>query len=120
MHTSRSTMQELFILGIDDPPSLGKLSVLRTAEGEKIKIIEAVAPQWLVLGDLLEFDSRGIKLELIRATHPTDPLACCKDMLQHWLDGHGVRPCSWRKLIELLQDCDLAELAKQVHSACTE
>ena len=102
---------------IDGPLSLGKLSVLQTAKGKKIKIIEAVAPQWLILGDLLEFDARGNKLDLIKATYPADPLACCRDMFQHWLDGHGVRPCSWRKLIELLEDCDLAELAKQVHSA---
>ena len=92
---------------IDGPLSLGKLSVLQTAKGKKIKII----------GDLLEFDARGNKLDLIKATHPADPLACCRDMFHHWLDGHGVRPCSWRKLIELLEDCDLAELAKQVHSA---
>ena len=91
--------------------------MLTTAEGKQIKIIETVAPQWLVLGDLLESDGRGNKLELIRITHPSDPLACCRDMFQHWLAGHGVRPCSWRKLIELLEDCDLAELAKQVYSA---
>lgn len=100
----------------DATPTLGKLSILRTAEGKRIKIIEVVAPQWLVLGDLLEFDNRGIKLGLIRATHPCDPLACCRDMFQYWLDGHGVRPCSWSKLLELLEDCDLAELAKELHS----
>lgn len=100
----------------DATPTLGKLSILRTARGKRINIIEAVALQWLVLGDLLEFDSRGIKLGLIKATHPSDPLACCRDMLQYWLDGHGVRPCSWRKLVELLEDCDLAELAKELQS----
>ena len=94
--------------------------MLTTAEGKKIKIIEAVAPQWLILGDLLEFDGRGNKLESIRVTHPSNPLTCCRDMFQHWLAGHGVRPCSWRKLIELLEDCDLAELAKQVQLACNE
>ena len=106
-----------FNIDLDATPTLGRLSVLRTAEGKKIKIIEAVAPRWQTLGDQLEFDSRGIKLGLIKATHPTDLIACCREMFQHWLNGHGVRPCSWHKLIELLEDCDLAELAKEVHSA---
>ena len=103
----------------DATPTLGKLSVLRTAEGQKIKVIESVAPLWQSLGDLLEFDSSGSKLRLIKATHPNDPKACCRDMFQHWLDGNGVRPCSWRKLIELLEDCDLHDLVAAVRSACS-
>ena len=93
--------------------------MLRTAEGQKIKVIESVAPLWQSLGDLLEFDSSGSKLRLIKATHPDDPKACCRDMFQHWLIGNGVRPCSWRKLIELLEDCDLDDLAAGVRSACS-
>ena len=103
----------------DATPTLGKLSVLKTAAGKKIKIIESVAPLWQSLGDQLEFDSCGSKLGLIKATHPTDPKACCRDMFQHWLNGNGVRPCSWRKLIELLEDCDLDDLAAEVRSACS-
>ena len=93
--------------------------MLKTAEGKKIKIIESVAPLWQSLGDQLEFDSCGSMLRLIKATHPTDPKACCRDMFQHWLNGNGVRPCSWRKLIEMLEDCDLDDLAAQVRLACT-
>jgi hypothetical protein len=93
--------------------------VLKTAEGKKIKVIESVAPVWQSLGDLLEFDSSGSKLGLIKATHPNDPKECCRDMFQHWLNGNGVRPCSWGKLIELLEDCDLDDLAAGIRSACT-
>ena len=35
-------------------------------------------------------------------------------MFRHWLNGNGVRPCSWRKLIELLEDCDHEVLAKEI------
>ena len=102
----------------DATPTLGKLSVLKTAEGKKIKIIESVAPLWQSLRDQLEFDKSGSKLGLIKATHPNDPKACCRDMFQHWLNGNGVRPCSWRKLIELLDDCDFEGLTAEVQSVC--
>ena len=87
--------------------------------GKKIRIIETVTPKWQRLGDQLEFDKSGTKLAVIKATHSNDPEACCRDMFQHWLNGNGVKPCSWRKLIELLEDCDLEELAAEVQSACT-
>ena len=101
----------------DATPSLAKLAVLRTAEGKKIKIIERVAPFWQSLGDQLDFDKSGSKLALIKAEHPTNPEACCRAMFQHWLNGNGVRPCSWRKLVELIDDLDQEVLAQEIQTA---
>jgi hypothetical protein len=97
-------------------PSLGKLSLLRTAHGKKIKIIERVAPFWQSLGDQLDFDESGSKLKSIKADHSTSE-ACCRAMFQHWLSGNGVTPCSWRKLIELLNDLDQVVLAQDIQNA---
>ena len=98
-------------------PILGKLTVLRTPEGIKINTIKKVTPKWQTLGDQLEFDESGSELELIKAKYPNDPEACCRSMFQHWLKGNGVRPCSWSKLIELLEDCDLEVLASEISAA---
>ena len=106
----------LIFLNTDSQPTLAKLAVLRTAEGEKIKIIERVAPFWQSLGDQLEFDTRGSKLSLIKADHSTSE-ACCRAMFQHWLNGNGVTPCSWGKLIELLDNLDEEVLAQQIQNA---
>ena len=107
------------ISSTDATPTLAKLLILKTPEGKKIKIISIVAPQWQVLGDQLDFDEYGGKLDLIRASNPADLEACCREMFQHWLKGNGVRPCSWRKLIELLEDCDFEVLADQVNAVFT-
>ena len=57
---------------------------------------------------------------IIVAKHYTnDPEACCREMFKHWLNGNGVKPCSWRKLIELFEDCDFDVLAEQVNSIFT-
>ena len=90
---------------------------MKTAEGKKIKIISAVAPRWQELGDQLEFDEFGAKLDAIKTKNSNDPEACCREMFQHWLKGNGVKPCSWHKLIELLEDCDFEVLAEQVRAA---
>ena len=105
------------IITLDAKPTLAKLAVLRTAEGKKIKIIERVAPFWQSLGDQLDFDESGSKLALIKAEHPTNPEACCRAMFQHWLNGNGVKPCSWRKLVELIDDLDQEVLAQEIQTA---
>ena len=101
---------------IDATPTIRKLSMLKTTEGKKIRIISAVASRWQELGDQLDFDEFGAKLDTIKNKNHGDPEACCREMFQHWLKGSGVRPCSWRKLIELLKDCDFDVLAGQVTS----
>ena len=101
----------------DATPTLAKLSLLRTAGGKKIKIIERVAPSWQSLGDQLDFDESGSRLALIKAEYPTNPVACCRAMFQHWLNGNGVTPCSWRMLIELLDVLDQEVLAQEIQSA---
>ena len=98
----------------DATPTLAKLSVLRTVQGKKIHIINRLAPCWHRLGALLDFDERGTQLDTIEKTHPTDPKTCCQAMFQHWMNGNGVKPCSWRTLIELLQDCDQQALAEEI------
>jgi hypothetical protein len=104
------------ILHSDAKPTLAKLGVLRTTQGKKIKIIERVAPFWQRLGDQLEFDESGSKVTTIKADHSTSE-ACCRAMFQHWLNGNGLTPCSWRTLIDLLDDLDEVVLAQDIQSA---
>ena len=101
----------------DAKPTLANLRLLRTAQGKKIKIIERVSPFWQTIGDQLDFDDRGSKLALIKAEYPTNPVACCRAMFQHWLSGNGLTPCSWRTFIDLLNDLDEAVLAQDIQSA---
>ena len=99
----------------DSTPSLASLSMLR-AGNKKIQIIKTLAPDWNDFGVLLDFDEAGTELDSIEKAHPTDK-ARCKAMFQHWLKGNGVRPCSWRKLIQLLEDCDQDLLAEEIQDA---
>jgi hypothetical protein len=108
-----------FVSITDATPNLKNLSMMKIAEGKKIKIISSVASRWKVLGDQLEFDEFGAKLEVIKTKNLNDPEECCCDMFQYWLNGNGARPCSWRKLIELLEDCDFEVLAQRVNSVFT-
>ena len=98
-------------------PTLAQLTRMKTTTGEKIKIIESVAPQWKELGDLLDLDPEGRTLKLIEANiQLRGHVACCWEMFVTWLQGKG-REATWEVLIELLDDIDQSELAKTVTTA---
>ena len=84
---------------------------------EEVRIIESMATQWKELGRLLNFDTGGHTLRNIEATYQLEgPIACCREMLMHWLMGNG-KETTWNILIELLEDIGQSELAKQVTAA---
>ena len=97
-------------------PTLAQLTTLKMKKGEKIKIIESVAPRWKNLGDLLDLDAEGRTLELIEANQQKDHVACCREMFVYWLKGKG-KEATWGVLFELLDDIDQSELARKVKTA---
>ena len=72
---------------------------------------------WEILGDLLLSDGRGSNLESFQDEFPFDPEGCCRTMFQLWIQGNGVKPCSWRKLIEVIQDCGQEALTEEIRTA---
>ena len=106
----------LFLPFSDSQPTIAQLSLLKTADG-KIRIISQLAPRWRDLGYIMNFDATGAEIETIDQKYRGDPKECCRAMFQLWLNGYGVRPCSWGTLIELLEDCEQEALAEDIQSA---
>jgi hypothetical protein len=89
--------------------------MIKTRSGEKIEIIKSLAPEWKSFGVHFNFDDMGSQLSLIEAQHgQSNPQACCRDMMIHWLLGNGEQPTTWRTLLALLEDGERAYLAEQV------
>ena len=103
---------------IDATPTLADLSVLQTSK-PKIYIIKQISPHWRDLGSVMNFDPTGAEIDTIEQKYCGDPKDCCRAMFQHWLKGNGVRPCSWHKLIGLLEDIDNRALAEEIQTALT-
>ena len=75
-----------------------------------------MAPFWQRLGSLLDFDDYGTELDIIDKRYRSDPEACCRAMLQHWLKGNGIKPCSWQMMVELIKDADQETLAEEIET----
>ena len=51
---------------------------------------------------------------IIGAHHPSDPEACCIEMMQKWLGGRGRQPVNWATLVRVLRDAEFSVLAGDV------
>ena len=108
----------MFSFQLDCRPSLRDLTMLKTSDGERFEIIKSLSPDWKAFGVLLNFDDLGSHLSLIEAQHgQTNPLACCRAMMIHWIAGNGEQPTTWRKLLDLLVDGERARLSEQIRQA---
>lgn len=101
---------------IDMKPRIAQLMRLKTTRGEKVNIIELMAPIWKDIGYLMDLDQTGRKVECIEAEHVHKQNGlhiCCRELFKLWLDTPDA---TWRNLIELLVDTEQTQLAKQVKS----
>ena len=102
-------------LSPDSRPTLHQLTKMMTPSGKTIEIIKYIAADWHDrVGIHLNFDPTGRTLALIRARHPSDPEACCTDMMKEWLEGRGRRPVNWATLVRVLKDGEFSVLAEDV------
>ena len=93
------------------------LSNFKSKSGERINIINRVSPHWSEFAVQLDFDNDGTTMQTIDKVCGPDPEACCKEMMREWLSGKGRQPVTWELLVEILKDCELGVLAKQVEEA---
>jgi len=97
--------------------TMANLMSLKTADGDKIEIIETVAPDWKTVGYLMDFDPDGRKVNLIAAEHAHERnhlLTCCQEIFKLWLLREDA---TWEKLNELLIDSGHKVLAERVMDA---
>ena len=101
----------------DMKPRMAQLMKLKTTKGERVNIIESIAPVWKDVGYLMDLDPEGRKVEHIEAEHAHKPNGlhiCCREMFKLWLDSPDA---TWQNVIELLVDSEQQVLAEQVKDA---
>lgn len=105
------------MLSVDEKPTLGKLRILKAANQNKINVIKKISSKWIEFGDVLEFSDDSINFDSIKEKCGNDPEKCCREIFDFWIKGNGVQPCTWGKLIELLDMIDESNLAEEIKNA---
>ncbi len=95
---------------------MSQLDSIKTKDGTQIKIIEGLSNSWEKFGCMLDFDSSGRTVRAIEKDKRGKTEDCLREVLSRWLDRKDKQPptCTWRHLIELIEDCELGYLASQI------
>ena len=93
------------------------LGSLKPRAGGRVNIIDQVAPHWRDFATNLDFDPSGNTMQIIDQRNRGDPNACCREMMQMWLQGRGRQPATLKLLVDILEECNLIVLAEQVNEA---
>ena len=79
-----------------------------------MKVVEETAANWEQLAYTLKFHQSVVRS--IRRDNPLDCTSACEDILEQWLQGKEgtVSPVTWETFVEVLRDCNLVELARDL------
>ena len=72
-------------------------------------MVEKVSTNWEELALALHFDREVI--QAVERNQHFQVEACCRTILQRWLDREGLQPVTWETLVEALVDIEHGTLA---------
>ena len=64
---NKSLLDVSVLCFVDTKPRMAQLMRLKTAKGDKVKIIGMIAPDQKTVGLLMDLDSNGLKIRYIKA-----------------------------------------------------
>ena len=92
------------------------LQLIKWTEGSERKrffLIEKIANKWRDLGRLLLIEEA--QLEGISGQYQNNVNECCRAVLTKWQENPpSAYPATWGGLIELMEDCQLPEVVKEL------
>jgi hypothetical protein len=100
----------IIIIIVGNTPRLRELQLLRFPNGNEVRIIERVAPEWDEVAVALGFN--GAKIKTIKMGAYYQPGKACLEMFIDWLNGgHDLEPPTWDALIQSLNAANIIDLA---------
>ena len=102
-------------------PSICQLHRLKgDNQKDSLRLIEHLAPRWEQLGITLDFDPRGVHVDLIKKECTNEgPVGCCNRVLKDWLNGQGARayqPPTWANFITVLEEMEEFHLVRSLQT----
>ena len=101
------------MLLIDNRPKIHELQMLEFCDGQKLRIMERVAPQWKQMAIAFGFSVARIKsIEKGEHYQPDD---ASFEIFSCWLEGeHDLKPPTWDVLIQCLKQASLLNIAEKL------
>ena len=88
-------------------------------DGGAIDVAVQIGKSYPKFGSLLLNDNEGTRVQNICHDMMKEIVPTNMEILKQWLDGSGRRPVIWRTLIEVMEESQKTDLARQIKEALT-
>ena len=102
--------------GIDDKPKIRLFLDFPTKRGP-IRIPDRIGNKYSDYGIFLLADDTGSRVDAIKSKHQLDYNSIIEEITREWLEGSGVKPVTWRTLVQVLKQIRLVTLAQEIEEA---
>ena len=80
----------------------------------QLNIIQSIGTRYPTLGIFLLEDDNGVLVDALRFEHNHNAEAITRAIFQRWITGTGSKPITWRTLVDVLRECQLAAQADAI------
>ena len=88
----------------------------KDGQTQRLKIADTICNEWKKIGKILSIPPA--KLQTWSTQARDDPLSCLNKVLDHWFQNPpDDYPLKWSAFIELLEDTDFTDLARELRDA---
>ena len=81
-----------------------------------VDIVQQIGTTYTKFGTFLLKDDNQVRVTALAKQCSNDASEINMATLREWLQGSGVKPVTWGKLVEVLKKCRLDELAEKIES----
>ena len=115
-YSVKHIIQSYPILGLrrNTKPEFHELDLLKS-KGKTVRVMERTAAKWERVATRLYFGGHDIS-SIKKDPTCLSPEDACRKVFTEWLDGKGRKPVSWGTLIEVLEEAQIGELAKDIET----
>ena len=82
----------------------------------KINIAQEIGTTYTMFGTFLLNDEKLVRVTALEKQYGNAASEINMAILREWLQGSGVEPVTWGKLVEVLKSCKLNHLAEKIES----
>ena len=83
----------------------------------QLTIIQSIGTRYYDLGILLLEDDNGVLVDALTFQHQHNAEAITRAIFQRWITGTGRKPTTWRTLVDVFRQCQLAAQADAIDAA---
>ena len=109
----------LYVYSSFPPSATPSIKGLMSISVGHLNMIQSVGTRYPTLGIFLLEDDNGVLVDALTLEHQHNAEEITRAIFQRWIGGTGRKPTTWRTLVGVLRQSQLATQADKIEAYCS-